>query len=142
MTVSDTREFEMTPISKIILVKFTLFSAILTIIIKHVGWKLGYTKWHHQEMRYTELVSNTVDEYIYFLRFVYGPFLKSLLNLLQHCICFMFWFFSQETCRILASWPGIEPAPPTIGKSFNYWTAREVPADDYLLKTIFSISSL
>ena len=37
-----------------------------TIIIKHVGWKLGYTKWHHKEMRYTELISNTVDEYIFF----------------------------------------------------------------------------
>ena len=86
-----------------------------TIIIKHVGWKLGYTKWHHQEMRYTELISNTGDEYI-FLRFVYGPFLKSLLNFLQHCICFSFWFFSQEICRISAPWPRIDLHPLQLEK--------------------------
>ena len=37
-------------------------------------------------------------------------FLKSLLNLLQYCFCFMFWFVGHEACRILAPLPGIEPA--------------------------------
>lgn len=32
-------------------------------------------------------------------------FFKSLLNLSQHCICFMVWFFSLEACEILA--PGL-----------------------------------
>ena len=34
----------------------------------------------------------------------------SLLNLLQYCFCFIFWFFACETCGILASQAGIEPA--------------------------------
>jgi len=43
-----------------------------------------------------------------------GPFLKSLLNLLQYCFCFMFWCFGHETCEILAPLPGIEPIPPAL----------------------------
>ena len=43
-----------------------------------------------------------------------GPFLKSLLKLLQYCFCFMFSFFSHKACRILSPWPGIEPAPPAL----------------------------
>ena len=35
---------------------------------------------------------------------------KSLLNLLQYCFCFMFWFFNSESCGILALQPGFEPA--------------------------------
>ena len=53
----------------------------------------------------------------FFLRFFFfwcGPFLKSLLNLLQYCFCFMFWFFGREACEILAPRPGIEPAPSTL----------------------------
>ena len=42
------------------------------------------------------------------------PFLKSLLNLLQYCFCFMFWFFGLEACRILAPQPGIEPTLPAL----------------------------
>ena len=64
-----------------------------------------------------------------------GPFLKSLLNLLQYCFCFMFSFFLFLLCfpfpyGILAHWPGIEPTPPAVegkvlttrspGKSCNF----------------------
>ena len=38
-----------------------------------------------------------------------GPFLKSLLNLLQYCFCFMFWFFGHEACGILAPNQGSNP---------------------------------
>ena len=38
-------------------------------------------------------------------------FFKSLLNLLQCCFCFMFWFFGPKACGILAPWPGMEPSP-------------------------------
>ena len=38
-------------------------------------------------------------------------FKKSLLNLLQYCFCFLFWCFG---CGILASRPGVEPAPPAL----------------------------
>ena len=44
-----------------------------------------------------------------------GPFLQSLLNLLQHCFC-VFWvfFFGQKAGDILAPWPGIKPATPAL----------------------------
>ena len=35
------------------------------------------------------------------------------IELLQHCLYFMFWSFSHEVCGILAPQPGIEPAPLT-----------------------------
>ena len=41
-------------------------------------------------------------------------FLKSLLNLLQHCFWFVFWFFGLKVCRILAPWSGMEPASPAL----------------------------
>ena len=42
-------------------------------------------------------------------------FSKSLLNLLQYCFCFMFWFiFGRKACGILAPQPGIEPVPPAL----------------------------
>ena len=43
-----------------------------------------------------------------------GPFLKSSLNLLQYCFCFMFWFFGHEACGMLAPQPGIKLAPPAL----------------------------
>ena len=46
--------------------------------------------------------------------FLCGPFLKSLLNLLQYRFCFMFWFFGYEACGILAPRPGIKPALPAL----------------------------
>ena len=72
---------------------------------------------------------------IYFLRLLCcGPFLKSSLNLLQYCFCFMFWVFGQEACKILAPWPGLEPASPTLEgegstmrpleKSWVYWGSK------------------
>ena len=43
----------------------------------------------------------------------------------------MFWFFGPKACVILASWPGMEPTPPTLqgeglttgpsGKSLEVW---------------------
>ena len=43
----------------------------------------------------------------------FGGFFLSLLNLLQF-FYFMFWFFDCQSCRILAPWPGIEPAPTIL----------------------------
>ena len=43
-----------------------------------------------------------------------GPFLKSLLNLLQYCFCSLCCFFGREACGILAPRPGIEPALPAV----------------------------
>ena len=37
--------------------------------------------------------------------------LKSLLTLLQHCLCFMFCFFGHEGCGVLVFQPEIKLAP-------------------------------
>ena len=39
----------------------------------------------------------------FFFFFWCGPFLKSLLNLLQFCLCFLAWVFCLEACGTLAS---------------------------------------
>ena len=41
-------------------------------------------------------------------------FLKSLLNLLQYCFCFMSWCFGWEACGISAPWLGIEITTPAL----------------------------
>ena len=46
--------------------------------------------------------------------FLCRSFLNSVLNLLQHCFCFMFWFFGPKACGMLASPPGMEPAPSVL----------------------------
>ena len=55
-------------------------------------------------------------------------FKKSLLNLLQYCFCFTFWFFGHKACGILASWPGSEPSPPALqGKILTTGLPRKSP---------------
>ena len=59
--------------------------------------------------------------------FGWAPFLKSLLNLLQHCgLCSMLWFSGFEAHRILASQPGIKPVPPALEEVVTTGTTREV----------------
>ena len=64
-----------------------------------------------------------------------GPFLKSLLNLLQYCFCFTFWFFGCEACGILVHQPGIEPSPSALEDKV---LTTGLPGNS--LKSIFSIS--
>ena len=53
--------------------------------------------------------------------------LKCLLNLLQHCFRFTFWFWGQESCGLLAPQPGIEHVTPALEmQSLNHWTTGEV----------------
>ena len=47
-------------------------------------------------------------------------FLKSLLNLLQHCFCFPFWLFGREARVISPPQPRIKPAP---------WKAKSEPLE-------------
>ena len=68
---------------------------------------------------------------------VCGLFLKSLLHLLWHCLCSLFWSLGPEACGILVPWPGIRPAPlalegqvPTTGpprksKNMSSWMASQ-----------------
>ena len=58
------------------------------------------------------------------------PFLRSLLNLCQYCVCPMYWFSGHQTCGSLAPRPGVELSPPAAeGRSLNLWTTREVPVN-------------
>ena len=63
---------------------------------------------------------------VFLKRFVWcRPFLKSFLNWLQYCCCFMFWFSDCEACGILAPPQGMEPAPPALeGEVFT--SPREI----------------
>ena len=72
-------------------------------------------------------LSSQSNSHIHTWPLCFSPFffLKSLLNLLQYCSCFIFWFFDPKTCRILGT--RIKPTPCIGRRSFNHWTAREVP---------------
>ena len=66
--------------------------------------------------------------FFFFLKIFWcGPFLKSLLNLLQYCFCFMLWVFGCQACGILAPLRRTEVTPCTERWSLNHWTSREVP---------------
>ena len=59
-------------------------------------------------------------------------FLKSSLNFLQYCFCFMFWFFGHKVYGNLSSPTRNQTHTPRIGRqSLNYWTTREVPAGEF-----------
>ena len=68
-----------------------------------------------------------------------GPFLKSLLNLLQYCFCFMFWFYWPWGIWDLSSLTRDETHTPCNGRrSLKHWTAREVPLAE-VFTTAFSL---
>ena len=57
-----------------------------------------------------------------------GPFLKSLLNLLQYCFLFMFWFFGRRACGNLSTPRRDQTLTLCNGRqSHNHCTAREIP---------------
>ena len=53
-------------------------------------------------------------------------FLKSLLNLLQYCFCFMFWFLATRHVGSQLLDQGSTRAPCTGRQSLNHWITREV----------------
>ena len=76
--------------------------------------------------------------YLFLLFNFYLFILKSLLNFLQYCFCFVLWFFGPKACGVLAPWPGIELAPPALegevlttgmpGKSLCFFKQEEIEA--------------
>ena len=67
--------------------------------------------------------------FFFFLRFFWcGPFLTSLLNLLQYCFFFYVLVFWPRGMWDLSSPTRDQTLTPCIGRrSLNHWTAREVP---------------
>ena len=56
----------------------------------------------------------TVKLYFFFFFLGYGPFLKSLLNLLHYCFCFIILAFLATGMWDLSSRSGIKPARPAL----------------------------
>ena len=75
-----------------------------------------------------------------FLRFIFmWTLLKVLIEFVQYCFCFTFWFFGCKACGILASWLGIEPHTPCIGRwNLSHWTSREVPSWSLLVSLLWT----
>ena len=58
----------------------------------------------------------TREKFSFFFFYV-DRFLKSLLNLLQYCFCFLcFGFLVIEACGVLVPPPGIRPTSPAFGR--------------------------
>ena len=75
------------------------------------------------------------ESVIFFLIYIFlcRPFLKSLLNLLQYCFCFMICFFGHEACGILVPQPGIKPTPLGLeSKVLTTVPPRESPNESVL----------
>lgn len=74
--------------------------------------------------------------------FWYGPFLKSLLNLLQYYFCFMFWYFGLEAHGILTSWLGIEPTHPALeGEALTTRPPRKSPCFPNFRRTVLAMEN-
>ena len=95
-----------------------------TIIIHRIFFFPEISKWQH--------ILNKVCHYFFWRLFLMWTIcVKSLLILLQHCFCFMFWCFGPKACRIL----------PTRGRtctlctrrwSLNPWTTRKVSVNTFI----------
>ena len=73
-----------------------------------------------------------------------GPFLKSLLNLLQYCLCFIFWLFGHKTYGFSGIQPGVETTPPAAeGKVLTTGPPGEwAPPTWSILKNMDLLSAL
>ena len=70
----------------------------------------------------------TSSSILFKIFFYVDHFLKPLLNLLQYCFCFMFWFFWPRGMWDFSSQTRDWTCIPWIGRrSLNLWTTREVP---------------
>ena len=88
-----------------------------------------------QEGLWACVSSSTLHSFLSFF------FFKSLLNLLQYCFCFMFWFFWPRGMWDLSSPNRDWTRTPCIGRwSLNHWTAREVPLHSFLNLLLSSYS--
>ena len=86
----------------------------------------------HSAWPWTSLPLWSLFSYRFF--FLCGPFLKSLLNLLQYCFCFMFWLFWPQCIWDLSSPTRDQTHTPCTGRwSLNHWTIWEVPMQPFLI---------
>ena len=95
----------------------------ISIIWYHLHMESNFLKWY----KWTYIQNrNKLTDFFFFSWC--GPFLKSLLNLLQYCFCFMFWFSGHASCGILPPWTrNLTPTLSTERWILNHWTTREFP---------------
>ena len=72
-----------------------------------IFWQSNFRQCLHYSVLIGTLNDHTLKKFFKSF-FLCGPFLKFLLNLLQYCLFFMFWFFGWEACEILTPQSGIE----------------------------------
>ena len=88
------------------------------------------------------------NNWILFIYLKFFFFFKSLLNLLQHRFCFMFWFFSHKACGISAPQPEIKLRPPalegevlTIGPPGKSWEQLDFKVLNTFLTIVVLVSN-
>ena len=93
-------------------------------------WSLPQASERNQPCRQFDISLETpiVDFCVLFFQYIFfprcGPFLKSLLNLLQYCFCFM--FFWPRDLWDLRSVIRDRTLTPCLGiQSFKHWTTRK-----------------
>ena len=62
----------------------------------------------------TEFMVSFSAQSLFFLLYFHSFLKRSLLNLLQHCLHFMFWVPGHMACEILVPQPGTEPGLPVL----------------------------
>ena len=65
--------------------------------------------------------------------FLWEPFLKSILNLLQYCFYSIIQPLDHEACRVLTPWLGTEPAPPALEGNVLTTRPPESPLEPFSL---------
>ena len=77
----------------------------------------------------SESLARMEDSFFVFLDY----FKKFVLNLIQYCFCFMFWFFGPGACGILALRLEFEPSSPALeGKVLITGPPGKSPEDPHL----------
>ena len=92
-----------------------------SLCLRKSGWVREILKIQNKEIIW-------LDHCLFFLSFVFwcGLFLKSLLNLLQYCFCFMFWFLWSRGMWDLSCPAKDQTQMPCIGRwSLKQWNTKE-----------------
>ena len=80
-------------------------------------WVVIAVRWSWSKLMGTEKQRESIGFRSFFLSFFFclmWTIFKVFIEFVTICFCFMFWYFGQEACEILAPWPGIEPTPPAL----------------------------
>ena len=92
--------------------------------------------YYYQLWTHYKVVCSTHCVIVFFFFFLMWTILKSLLNFLQYCFCFIFCFFgSSEAGGIWTPPPGIKHTPAALEDligSLSHCITREVPKPLYL----------